>query len=135
MRIIQAVDGVLGSRNESGRARDGNTRSRGHSGAALILAPAPCACPSASRENSLLRSASAPIEPLSTASILLALLVSVLWGGNLISIRIGVDSVPPLWSAFWRMALGVVIVTGWALHRGVAIRPARRGASVGRCLC
>jgi drug/metabolite transporter (DMT)-like permease len=48
-----------------------------------------------------------------------------LWGGNLISIRIGVDSVPPLWSAFWRMALGVVIVTGWSLHRGVAIRPAK----------
>jgi drug/metabolite transporter (DMT)-like permease len=49
----------------------------------------------------------------------------VLWGGNLISIRIGVDSVPPLWSAFWRMAVGVVIVTGWALHRGVSIRPAK----------
>lgn len=54
---------------------------------------------------------------------MLALLVSVLWGGNLISIRIGVDSVPPLWSAFWRMALGVVIVTAWSLHKGVAIWP------------
>jgi drug/metabolite transporter (DMT)-like permease len=72
-----------------------------------------------------LRSASAPIEPLSTQSILLALLVSILWGGNLISIRIGVDSVPPLWSAFWRMAVGVVIVTAWAVHKGVAIRPAK----------
>lgn len=71
-----------------------------------------------------MRSATAPIEPLTERSILLAILVSILWGGNLISIRIGVDSVPPLWSAFWRMALGVVIVTGWALHRGVAIRPA-----------
>jgi drug/metabolite transporter (DMT)-like permease len=49
----------------------------------------------------------------------------VLWGGNLISIRIGVDSVPPLWSAFWRMVLGVAIVTAWALHRGVAILPAK----------
>ena len=58
-------------------------------------------------------------------SVLLAILVSVLWGGNLISIRIGVDSVPPLWSAFWRMAVGVVIVTIWALHRGVIIRPAK----------
>jgi drug/metabolite transporter (DMT)-like permease len=72
-----------------------------------------------------LRSASAPIEPLSARSVALALLVSVLWGGNLISIRIGVDSVPPLWSAFWRMAVGVVIVTVWALHRGVAIRPVK----------
>jgi drug/metabolite transporter (DMT)-like permease len=72
-----------------------------------------------------LRSASASIEPLSVRSVVLATLVSILWGGNLISIRIGVDSVPPLWSAFWRMALGVVIVTAWALNRGVAIRPAK----------
>jgi drug/metabolite transporter (DMT)-like permease len=76
------------------------------------------------RDNSYLRSASAPIEPLSARSFLLAILVSILWGGNLISIRIGVDSVPPLWSAFWRMAVGVVIVTAWSFHRGVAIRPA-----------
>lgn len=73
-----------------------------------------------------MRNASAPIEPLSTSTILLALLVSVLWGGNLVSIRIGVDSVPPLWSAFWRMALGVAIVTGWSLHRRVAIWPTRQ---------
>ena len=51
-------------------------------------------------------------------------MVSILWGGNLVSIRVGVDSVPPLWSAFWRMAVGVVVVTGWALTRGIAIRPA-----------
>jgi drug/metabolite transporter (DMT)-like permease len=63
---------------------------------------------------------------LSAQSILLATFVSILWGGNLISIRIGVDSVPPLWSAFWRMAVGVLIVTIWALHRGVTIRPGRR---------
>lgn len=72
-----------------------------------------------------MRSASASLEPLSTRSILLAILVSVLWGGNLISIRIGVDSVPPLWSAFWRMALGVVFVTAWARNRGVPIQPAK----------
>ena len=76
-------------------------------------------------DNKTLRSASAPIEPLSARSVALAILVSILWGGNLISIRIGVDSVPPLWSAFWRMAIGVLIVTGWTLHRGVAIRPAK----------
>jgi drug/metabolite transporter (DMT)-like permease len=72
-----------------------------------------------------LRSASAPIEPLSARSVALAILVSILWGGNLISIRIGVDSVPPLWSAFWRMAVGVIIVTAWTLYRGLPIRPAK----------
>jgi drug/metabolite transporter (DMT)-like permease len=71
-----------------------------------------------------LASPAAPIEPLSSRSIFLAVLVSILWGGNLISIRIGVDSVPPLWSAFWRMALGVVVVSVWAWRRGVALRPA-----------
>lgn len=55
---------------------------------------------------------------------MVATLISILWGGNLVSIRVGVDSVPPLWSAFWRMALGVVVVAGWALSRGVSIRPA-----------
>ena len=68
--------------------------------------------------------ASAPIEPLTPRSVAIALAVSVLWGGNLVSIRIGVDSVPPLWSAFWRMMAGVVIVVTWALCRGVKIRPA-----------
>lgn len=52
------------------------------------------------------------------------MIVSILWGGNLVSIRVGVDSVPPLWSAFWRMAVGTLVVTGWALSRGVPIRPA-----------
>ncbi|MBL8232807.1 MAG: DMT family transporter [Bryobacterales bacterium] len=62
-------------------------------------------------------------QPLGLTSVLLAIAVSVLWGGNVVSIRIGVDSVPPLWSAFWRMALGVVFVAGWARSRGVAILP------------
>ena len=70
-----------------------------------------------------MRNASAPIEPLSARSVILATVVSILWGGNLVSIRIGVDSVPPLWSAFWRMAVGVVIVTSWAMYRRVAVRP------------
>lgn len=69
------------------------------------------------------RRARAPIEPLGTRSLALAVLVSVLWGGNLVSIRIGLESVPPLWSAFWRMAVGVLIVSVWAWRRGVRIRP------------
>jgi drug/metabolite transporter (DMT)-like permease len=73
-----------------------------------------------------LRSASARFEPLDARSVALAVLVSVLWGGNIVSIRVGVESVPPLWSAFWRMALGVAIVSVWMLRRGIALRP-RKG--------
>jgi drug/metabolite transporter (DMT)-like permease len=69
--------------------------------------------------------AAAVREPIGPQTFLLAILVSILWGGNIVSIRVGVDSVPPLWSAFWRMAVGVVVVTGWALTRGVSIWPAK----------
>jgi drug/metabolite transporter (DMT)-like permease len=56
-------------------------------------------------------------ESLSLSAILTAIAVSVLWGGNIVSIRVGVDSIPPLWSAFWRMLLGVIFVGLWARCR------------------
>lgn len=65
-------------------------------------------------------------EPIGFSSTLLAIVVSVLWAGNVVSIRIGVDSVPPIWSAFWRMSLGVVFVALWAWRQGVPIRPTRK---------
>lgn len=64
-------------------------------------------------------------ERIGWQSALLALAVSVLWGGNIVSIRVGVDSVPPLWSAFWRMLVGVLIVAAWALYRRVSLLPER----------
>lgn len=51
-------------------------------------------------------------------------MISALWGGNVVSIRVGVDTVPPLWSAFWRMLAGVTFVSAWAWTQGVSIRPA-----------
>jgi len=57
------------------------------------------------------------------SAILTAVAVSILWGGNIVSIRVGVDSIPPLWSAFWRMLLGVIFVGVWARHRGVGFWP------------
>ncbi|MFN7921382.1 MAG: DMT family transporter [Bryobacteraceae bacterium] len=63
-------------------------------------------------------------EPVGLRTTVLAAAVSILWGGNIVSIRAGVDSVPPLWSAFWRMLLGVVFVAAWALRRRVPIAPA-----------
>jgi drug/metabolite transporter (DMT)-like permease len=53
---------------------------------------------------------------------MLALMISVIWGGNVVSIRVGVDSVPPMWSAFWRMLTGVVIVLAWALPQRARLR-------------
>jgi drug/metabolite transporter (DMT)-like permease len=60
-------------------------------------------------------------QPIHASSALLAIVVSILWGGNVVSIRLGVDSIPPLWSAFWRMLLGVVVVGAWALFRRIPL--------------
>lgn len=63
--------------------------------------------------------------PIGASSAIIAIIVSILWGGNVVSIRAGVDSVPPLWSAFWRMLTGVLFVAGWAAWRGVRLTPSR----------
>lgn len=55
---------------------------------------------------------------------MLATLISILWGGNLVSVKIGLDVMPPFWSAFWRMALGVVTVSLCGVARGVSLRMA-----------
>lgn len=59
--------------------------------------------------------------PWSTVAI--AVFVSVLWGGNVVSIKIGVEVVPPIWSAFWRMLAGLIPVALWARWRGIDLRP------------
>ncbi len=64
--------------------------------------------------------------PIGASSAVIAILISILWGGNVVSIRAGVDSVPPLWSAFWRMLTGVLFVAGWSLWSGVRMTPTRR---------
>lgn len=64
------------------------------------------------------------LEPIGLSTALTALAISILWGGNVVSIRVGVDTVPPLWSAFWRMLAGVIFVSTLAWTQGVSIRPA-----------
>lgn len=64
-------------------------------------------------------------QPIGLSSAIIAVIVSILWGGNVVSIRAGVDSVPPLWSAFWRMLTGVIFVAGWSALRGVPLKPSR----------
>lgn len=49
---------------------------------------------------------------------LLALVVSFFWSGNIISIKFGLATIPPLWSAFWRMVLGAIAVGLWTLALG-----------------
>lgn len=53
---------------------------------------------------------------------MIALFLSLLWGGNVVAIKMGLDAVPPLWSAFWRMLLGLPLIVIWARIEGVSLR-------------
>lgn len=54
--------------------------------------------------------------------IAFALLLALLWGGNSPSIKIGLEDFPPMALAFLRFVVGLVIVGGWSLYRGVSMR-------------
>jgi drug/metabolite transporter (DMT)-like permease len=56
----------------------------------------------------------APRE-LDARAIALVLLLSALWGGNTVAVKIGVADSPPLMLAALRFAIGGVCVVGWAL--------------------
>ena len=49
---------------------------------------------------------------------LVALIVSFFWSGNIVSIKIGLATIPPYWSAFWRMALAAGAVAFWTRALG-----------------
>jgi drug/metabolite transporter (DMT)-like permease len=62
-------------------------------------------------------------EQIGWSSALIALFVSALWGGNVIALKIGLATVPPLWSAFWRFLSGFVAVVIWAKLSGIRVMP------------
>lgn len=56
-------------------------------------------------------------------AIAMAALIHVLWGGNTVAVKIGLEAVPPLWSGFVRFTIGVLCVVGWALISGLRLWP------------
>ena len=52
---------------------------------------------------------------------LLVLVVSFFWSGNIVSIKIGLATIPPYWSAFWRMASAALAVAAWTWARGMPV--------------
>ncbi len=60
-------------------------------------------------------------EP-STKVIALVLLLALLWGGNSVSIKIGLQGVPPFALATMRFLLGFAAITLWSLYRRVRLR-------------
>ena len=64
-------------------------------------------------------------RPLTVRAGLIALLVSFLWSGNIVSIKFGLAAIPPFWSAFWRMLIGSAVVAAWGILRNDQLLPAR----------
>ncbi len=56
----------------------------------------------------------ATTHPMTWKVGLATLIVSFFWSGNIVSIKVGLATIPPFWSAFWRMLIGAVAVAAWA---------------------
>lgn len=52
-----------------------------------------------------------------------ALLLSAMWGLNIVGIKVALATFPPIWSAFWRLLLGWPVLLIWARLSGVRLRP------------
>lgn len=52
-----------------------------------------------------------------------ALLLSAMWGLNIVGIKVALATFPPIWSAFWRLLLGWPVLWIWARASGVRLRP------------
>ena len=58
-------------------------------------------------------------------TVLLAIAVHSLWGGNPVAIKFSLQAFPPMWTAFLRFTIAVVCVVLWAWMRGLPMRPPR----------
>ncbi len=58
-------------------------------------------------------------------AIATAVLMSAMWGANVVGTKITLEAFPPIWNAFWRMALGLPILLLWARAGGVELWPER----------
>ena len=60
---------------------------------------------------------------LSRAAIATSVLLSAMWGLNIVGIKVSLATFSPIWNAFWRMLLGWPVVWFWARAGGVRLRP------------
>jgi drug/metabolite transporter (DMT)-like permease len=63
------------------------------------------------------------LDAVTTRSALLALLISILWGANLVALKLGMQAIPPFWSAFWRMLISLPVIAVWAGAEGMQLWP------------
>lgn len=53
--------------------------------------------------------------------------VTLIWGSTFLVIKSQISTVPPSWSVTWRFAIAAVVLAGFCLARGDALRLPRRG--------
>lgn len=58
-------------------------------------------------------------------AVLAALAIHILWGGNPVAVKLGLEVFPPFWSGFLRFLLGAACVAAWARVAGIALWPTR----------
>ena len=64
-----------------------------------------------------------------TGAIAFVALLALLWGGNSVGLKIGLESLPPITLSTLRFVLGLAVVGGWAALRGhrLAVPPSQLG--------
>jgi drug/metabolite transporter (DMT)-like permease len=67
-----------------------------------------------------------PPRALGGHAALLVLLLSAIWGGMTVAVKVGLEDAPPLALAWLRFAIGGVCVAAWGWWTGAPFRPARR---------
>ena len=55
--------------------------------------------------------------------ILFVLFLALLWGGNSVSLKIGLQEFAPLASAGLRFSIGLLLIAGWALSHSISLKP------------
>lgn len=64
-------------------------------------------------------------QPIGWQSALLALLACLFRGANIVSLKFALTAFAPLWTAFFRMMIGLTAIGGWAKLTRAPLMPAR----------
>ena len=62
-------------------------------------------------------------RPLGINGALGAILLTLLWGANVVAIKTALETFPPFWTAFWRMVVGLAPVLMWSRKNGTRLKP------------
>ncbi len=64
-------------------------------------------------------------QPLTTKPVLLVLMLCTLWGGLVVSVKVGLEGIPPILLAVMRFGVALVCVYAWTRVAGVSLYVAR----------